>query len=125
MMQSTCPFLTVVPTSTNAASPGLGRAEERADDRRLHDRKIDFVGGRRLEPAPPRGAAAPVRPAARPGRRRREPCGTAAIRRRRLHEAALLDLDLEAFALELELAQLVLAHHLENAIDLVKFHACV
>ena len=47
MMQSTCPFLTVVPTSTNGGGARLGRAEERADDRRFHDREIDFVGWRR------------------------------------------------------------------------------
>ena len=46
-------------------------------------------------------------------------------RSRRVHERAFLDPDLEAFALELELAELVLAHHIQNAIDLVKFHASV
>ena len=123
MMQSTCPFLTVVPTSTNGGGARLGRTEERADDRRLHNRKIDLVG---------RMVAWALGTASRGGGGR---CGRLRDRRRcllnhrhrersrRVHEHALLYLDLEAFSLELELAQLVLAHHLENAVDLVKVHA--
>ena len=42
-----------------------------------------------------------------------------------VHQAALLDSDLEPFALELELAQLVLANDVENAINLVEIHAYV
>src|SRR5688572_21960978 len=102
---------------------GLCSAEEGADDGRFHDGEINFVRlhGRRT-------------------RHRLEGCGCGGCLRgclshrlnhrhgvlsRYVHQRAFLDLDLEPFALELELAELVLAHHVQNAIDLVKFHAYV
>src|SRR5688572_6179137 len=103
----------------------LGGAEERTDDRRLHDREVDVIGLRRRRAWHRFEWRRHRRSGYRLRHRRRLLNHRYREGPRRVHKRAFLDLDLEAFALELELAQLVLAYHLQNAIDLVKFHAFV
>ena len=119
MMQSTWPFLTTSPTSTNGAGARLRRAVERADDRRLHDRQLHLpvIGGSRL-----RGSGGSGRGRRLRGDRRRDGRGRHGGRDDDGVTAVLPDADLEALVLELELGEIVLPHHGENQFDFVEIH---
>src|ERR1700730_8309144 len=102
---------------------GLRRSEERADDRGLHHGEIDFGVARGSLDV---GLASIERGNARRSRihlRRRRGYDARGRGKRLVDQHALFDLDFESVALELELAQLVLANHLQNSIQLVQTHA--
>ena len=118
MMQSTCPFFTVCPTSANGLAPGSDCAIERADDRRLHDRQVDVLVGRRQDRrAGARAVVARAGAAASGGTK--VTCGSGGTAPFHCWPDVLAQPQLDAVPLELELGQVVLAHHFQNLLDLV------
>src|SRR5688572_2490838 len=92
-------------------------AIERADNRRLHNGKVDILIGRRQD----WGWRSAVVAHTRRGSRRRD---EGALRKRRYGAVPLLahvlaQPQLHSVAFELELGQVVLAHHFQDLLDLV------
>ena len=117
MMQSTCPFFTVEPISTNEADPRLRRSVERPDDRRLDDRELDLAVVRNGSRRGRRGHGRCR------GRRQRYRLRVGGRGRRQGHECAgriLPDLEAQPLLFDLELGQLVLAHEVENLLQLIQ-----
>ena len=115
MMQSTVTFLDHLSDVREGLGSRFRLPIERADDRRLHDRQVDVLVGWRQDWCRWSATIAGHRRQRRCERHLRERLAGAVP----LVTHVLAEPQLHAVPLELELGQVVLAHHLQNQLDLV------